>query len=149
MNEPIHFAMVDPRYTPTRANENDAGFDLRARAGDSPYVLEPGGREVIPTGVYAALPTGYAGLVCPRSGNAAKLGLTVLNAPGIIDAGYRGEIGVITHNTSDTAVEIPDGMRIAQLVVQKVATNHRVVPLDQLPAASDSRDTGGFGSTGH
>lgn len=149
MNEPVVYAVTDPRYAPTRANGHDAGFDLRARCEDSPIVLEPGMRAIIPTGTYAAIPAGYAGLVCPRSGNAAKLGLTVLNAPGIIDAGYRGEIGVILLNTSDTAVEITDEMRVAQLLIQKIETEHHIVPLDELPAATDARAAGGFGSTGH
>lgn len=148
-NTPIVFAVDDPRYAPTRANDHDAGFDLRACLQSGPILLDPGERSVVPTGSYVALEPGYAGLVCPRSGNAAKLGLTVLNAPGIIDSGYRGEIGVILHNASDSDVVIIDGMRIAQLVVHRIETVHEVVPLADLPAASDDRSEGGFGSTGH
>lgn len=159
---PVAFAVEHPRYTPTRANDHDAGFDLRARTAET-LVLEPGERTIVPTGVYVALEPGYAGLVCPRSGLASKSGVTVLNAPGIIDSGYRGEIGVVVYNASlhggarDTGDEtghprgsfaIRDGDRIAQLVVQRVATDSVVVPMADLPSPGDARGTGGFGSTG-
>jgi dUTP pyrophosphatase len=128
---------------PAYAHPGDAGADLVA-ARD--VELAPGARELVPTGVAIALPPGYVGLVHPRSGLAARLGVTVLNAPGTVDAGYRGEIMVIlvNHDRGDT-VKISRGDRIAQLVVQRVErADFQVV--DELP--DSSRGTGGHGSTG-
>jgi dUTP pyrophosphatase len=128
---------------PAYAHPGDAGADLVA-ARD--VVLAPGERATVPTGVAIALPVGYVGLVHPRSGLAARLGVTVLNAPGTVDAGYRGEIQVnlINHDPRET-VTIARGDRIAQLVVQPVvrADFHLVDELD--PSA---RGDGGHGSTG-
>jgi dUTP pyrophosphatase len=128
---------------PSYAHPGDAGADLVA-ARD--VELPPGGWQPVPTGVAVALPPGYVGLVHPRSGLAARLGVTVLNAPGTIDAGYRGEIMVILVN-HDRAnpVKISRGDRIAQLVVQRVERADFHV-IDELP--DSSRGTGGHGSTG-
>jgi len=128
---------------PSYAHTGDAGADLVA-ARD--VELPPGGWQPVPTGMAVALPPGYVGLVHPRSGLAARLGVTVLNAPGTIDAGYRGEIMVILVN-HDRAnpVKISRGDRIAQLVVQRVERADFYV-VDELP--DSSRGTGGHGSTG-
>jgi dUTP pyrophosphatase len=97
------------------------------------------------TGIKIAIPYGYVGLVHPRSGLAMKQGVTVLNAPGTIDSGYRGEVGVLLHNTSNVDVYVTPGDRIAQLVVQKVET----VEFNKVDALTESdRGEGGFGSTG-
>ena len=128
---------------PAYAHQGDAGADLVA-ARD--VELPPGARAMVPTGVAIALPPGYVGLVHPRSGLAARLGVTVLNAPGTVDAGYRGEIlvNLINHDRERT-VMIARGDRIAQLVVQRVerADFHVVERL-----GGSSRGTGGHGSTG-
>ena len=128
---------------PAYAHPGDAGADLVA-AED--VVLAPGERRLVPTGVAIALPDGYVGLVHPRSGLAHRLGVTVLNAPGTVDAGYRGEIKVnlVNHDRSAT-VKISRGDRIAQLLVQRV---ERAVfrTVDELPGTV--RGTGGHGSTG-
>lgn len=128
---------------PSRAHPGDAGVDLFAAAG---VTLAPGKRAVVPTGVAIALPDGYAAFVHPRSGLAARHGVTVVNAPGTVDAGYRGEIKVTLLNTDLTQpVEFRRGDRIAQLVIQKVARPvfHEVVALP-----GSARADGGFGSTG-
>ncbi|MGV9211977.1 dUTP diphosphatase [Micromonospora sp. RB23] len=128
---------------PTYAHPGDAGADLVAAAD---VELPPGGRALVPTGVAVALPDGYVGLVHPRSGLAARLGVTVLNAPGTVDAGYRGEIMVnLINHDRDTPAKISRGDRIAQLVVQRVA-RARFEPVAELPGSA--RGTGGHGSTG-
>ncbi|HEY1174688.1 MAG TPA: dUTP diphosphatase [Phytomonospora sp.] len=128
---------------PAYAHDGDAGADLRA-AEDAE--LAPGHRALIRTGVAIALPEGYVGLVHPRSGLAARLGVTVLNAPGTVDAGYRGEILVnLVNHDPETTAKIARGDRIAQLVVQRVA---RAV-FDVAPTLPGSeRGAGGHGSTG-
>jgi dUTP pyrophosphatase len=128
---------------PGHARPGDAGVDLYA-AHD--VDLAPGARALVGTGVAIALPDGYAGFVHPRSGLAARHGITLVNAPGTIDAGYRGEIKVIAANTDPfTPVSLRRGDRIAQLVVQRVETvAFREVPV--LPGSA--RGDGGFGSTG-
>jgi dUTP pyrophosphatase len=128
---------------PGRAHPGDAGADLFA-AED--VELAPGARAAVPTGVAIALPDGYAAFVHPRSGLAARHGVTIVNAPGTIDAGYRGEIRVTLLNTdADTPVRFQRGDRIAQLVVQRV--EHPVFrEVDALPGSA--RGDGGFGSTG-
>lgn len=129
---------------PSYARLGDAGADLVAREG---VTLAPGGgRAMVPTGVAIALPVGYAGFVQPRSGLAAKHGVTVLNTPGLIDAGYRDELRVILVNTDPTTpYEVRRGDRIAQLVVQRVEhVSFDVV--DELP--DSERGLGGFGSSG-
>jgi dUTP pyrophosphatase len=129
---------------PAYATPDSAGCDLTA-AVDAPVVLAPGARAVIPTGIALALPAGYEGQVRPRSGLAARHGVSVLNAPGTIDADYRGEVAVILINHGESAVAIERGMRIAQLVVAPVS---RVTwrEVDGLP--DSARGEGGFGSTG-
>src|SRR5215475_371492 len=117
---------------PARAHPGDAGVDLYAA---SDIDLAPGERAVVPTGIAIALPDGYAGFVHPRSGLAAKHGVTLVNAPGTIDSGYRGEIKVILLNTDPAqAVSLRRGDRIAQLVVQRVAN----VTFREVPALPDS-----------
>jgi dUTP pyrophosphatase len=129
-----------PRYeTPL-----SAGMDVRANL-DEPVVLKPLARALIPTGLFVELPEGYEMQVRPRSGLAAKYGLTVLNAPGTIDADYRGEVKVILANLSAEEFTINDGERIAQLVVAQ----HAQVEWEATEELSDtSRGAGGFGSTG-
>ena len=128
---------------PTYARTGDAGLDLLS-AED--VELKPGQRGAIPTGLAVAIPEGYAGFVHPRSGRALKEGLTVANAPGTIDAGYRGEIKVIVVNLDpDEVIHIKRGEKIAQLVVQRVETAE-LVEVDELPTSE--RGAGGFGSTG-
>ncbi len=128
---------------PTRAHPGDAGLDLCAV---EPRDLAPGGREAIPTGLAVALPPGWAGLVVPRSGLARRHGVTVANAPGLIDAGYRGELQVLLVNLSDRPHRVEAGDRVAQLVCVPVAGDPAVL-VDELPP-SDGRGDGGFGSTG-
>ncbi|MFP5347537.1 MAG: dUTP diphosphatase [Actinomycetes bacterium] len=128
---------------PTYAHLGDAGADLFARHD---VTLAPGGRASVPTGIAIALPEGYAAFVHPRSGLAARLGVTVLNGPGTVDAGYRGEVVVTLLNTdARETVVVRRGDRIAQLVVQPVSTA-RFVPVAELPASP--RGDGGHGSTG-
>lgn len=128
---------------PAYAADGDAGADLRTTVDVD---LAPGERVLVPTGVAIALPPGYVGLVHPRSGLAVKHGVTVVNAPGTIDSGYRGEIKVCLLNTDRSeSVRLSRGDRIAQLVIQRV--EHAVfVRTDDLPPSP--RGTGGFGSTG-
>jgi dUTP pyrophosphatase len=128
---------------PSRARPGDAGLDLHARVD---VRLAPGERAVVPTGVAIALPPGHVGLVHPRSGLAARSGIGLVNAPGTIDEGYRGEIAVILVNLDPAEpVELRRGDRIAQLVVQRVEAV-AVTEVDALPPAD--RGAGGFGSTG-
>lgn len=128
---------------PGYAHPDDAGVDLRTTVD---VTLAPGERQTVPTGVALALPPGYAGFVHPRSGLAARHGLTVVNAPGTVDAGYRGEIRVTLLNTDLVhRVRLRRGDRIAQLVVQRVEYV-RFVEVDVLPVSE--RGTGGLGSTG-
>ncbi|HSK96922.1 MAG TPA: dUTP diphosphatase, partial [Euzebyales bacterium] len=119
------------------------GLDLYAAV---PVTLKPGERATVPKGIALAIPDGYVGLVHPRSGLAARFGVTLVNAPGTIDAGYRGEVKVIIANTDlHDPVTLERGARIAQLVIQRVETVH-VVAVDTLP--DSTRGAGGFGSTG-
>lgn len=104
----------------TRTHKNDAGLDLASRED---VELKPGERKLVPTGVRVMLPPNLVGMVCPRSGNAVKYGLTVLNAPGIIDSGYTGEVKVILINLSDEVQKISKGDRVAQLVLTSVAND--------------------------
>ena len=129
---------------PSYATKASAGADLKAVL-DDPLELGPLERKIVPTGLKIALPEGYEAQVRPRSGLASKHGITVLNAPGTIDADYRGEIGVILVNLSNTAFTIHPGERIAQLVVAKFEQ------IDWLPTqqlSKTERGEGGFGSTG-
>ena len=127
---------------PAYAKPGDAGLDLRASEA---VTLEPGGRRLVPTGLAVAIPEGHAGFVLPRSGLAVQRGVTVLNAPGLIDSGYRGELKVLLINHGGEAVAIERGERIAQLVVQPVVPA-RLIEVERLP--DSTRGEGGFGSTG-
>ncbi len=135
---------LDPRAVlPTRAHEGDAGLDLYAL---EPCLLEPGQRAMVRTGIAVEIPAGYAGLVMPRSGLAARHGIALVNAPGLIDAGYRGELKVLLLNTDRTSsCELAAGDRIAQLVLTPVETP-AVVEVSEL--SDSTRAAGGFGSTG-
>ena len=129
---------------PAYATELSAGMDLRADL-ESPITLGPLERALVPTGLFIALPAGYEAQVRPRSGLAAKHGITVLNTPGTIDADYRGEIKVILVNLSNTPFEIVPGERIAQMVVAR----HERVEWDEVEILDETaRGAGGFGSTG-
>ena len=133
-------------HQPTRATSGSAAYDLRytPKDGDS-IVVRHGDTEVLPTGLSIELPEGYAALVCSRSGLAAKHGIQVLNAPGVIDSDYRGEIGVILHNTGDNNVIFRAGDRIAQLMIVPVLS----VDWVSVEALGETdRGNGGFGSTG-
>ncbi len=128
---------------PVYAHPDDAGADL---VSTEEVRLEPGQRALIGTGVRIALPEGYAAFVVPRSGLAAKHGITIVNAPGTVDAGYRGEIKVSLLNTdTSNAYDVSIGDRIAQLIVMPV-TRARFLPVQELPESV--RGEGGFGSTG-
>ena len=128
---------------PTYAKPGDAGADLYSI---SDLVLAPGERALVKTGIAIALPNGYVGLVHPRSGLGLKNGISVVNTPGTIDAGYRGEIGVVLINHDlHESFQVKKGDRIAQLVIQKVE-NAQFKMVDQLPESE--RSTGGYGSTG-
>lgn len=127
---------------PTRELPGDAGLDLYARAD---ITLLPGDRGMIPTGIAIALPAGFVALVHPRSGLASKYGFTLVNAPGTIDAGYRGEISVIGLNTGKENLTIKRGDRVAQLVVLELPSVS-MVEVSELPGSM--RSDGGFGSTG-
>ncbi|MDP7242332.1 MAG: dUTP diphosphatase [Rhodospirillales bacterium] len=129
---------------PGHATAKSAGVDLLAAVADD-LVLDPGQRAVVPTGIAIALLPGLEAQVRPRSGLAAKHGVTVLNAPGTIDADYRGEIGVILANLGEAAFTVCRGMRIAQMVVAPVLSV-AWLEVDTLPASQ--RGPGGFGSTG-
>lgn len=129
---------------PEYATEASAGVDLRANLEDK-VILSPLDRVIVKTGLFIELPVGYEAQVRPRSGLAAKKGITVLNAPGTIDADYRGEIGVILVNLSKEAFTINDGERIAQLVIAQ----HERAEWAEVEILEDStRGEGGFGSTG-
>ena len=131
---------------PSYQSAHAAGLDLLAAVPDAaPLTLAPGERVLVPTGIAIALAPGYEAQVRPRSGLAARHGLTVLNAPGTIDADYRGEVQVLLVNLGREAVTITRGMRVAQLVIAPVVRAHilDVASLDKTP-----RGSGGFGSTG-
>ena len=140
----LPFKRLDPdAVLPARAHPGDAGLDLRSAVD---VEVAPGERALVPTGVAVAIPDGHAGLVLPRSGLASKHGLTMANAPGLIDAGYRGEvICAVVNLDRDTPVRISKGDRIAQLVVVKVP-ELAAEWVDELPLTT--RGKGGFGSTG-
>jgi len=129
---------------PAYATALSAGMDLRANI-DAPVVLNPMERRLIPTGLYIALPPGYEAQVRPRSGLALKKGVTVLNAPGTIDADYRGEVGVLLINLSDQAFTVNDGERIAQMVIAR----HETAAFIEVEALDETeRGEGGYGHTG-
>lgn len=138
----IKIELLNGATMPIYAREGDAGADLVANEAAT---IPAKGRALVKTGIKIAIPAGYVGLVHPRSGLALKSGITVLNTPGTIDAGYRGEIGVILFNTTSEDFDVAAGDRIAQLVIQQVSTaSFEVVEsLDET-----TRGAGGFGSTG-
>lgn len=140
----VQIKLLDPELpAPAYAKPGDAGADLRSRID---FELEPGERALVPTGVAIALPEGYVGLVHPRSGLATKNGITIVNAPGTVDSGYRGELMVTLLNTDKTkSFHVQRGDRIAQLIIQKYerATFTIVDELDQT-----ERGSSGFGSSG-
>lgn len=132
--------------TPSYASDGAAGLDLYAALPEGQkLVLEPGARDLIPTGIEIALPAGYEAQVRPRSGLAVKHGVTVLNAPGTIDSDYRGEVKALLVNHGGEPFEILRGMRIAQMVIAPVA-RATLVEVDELDETA--RGAGGFGSTG-
>jgi dUTP pyrophosphatase len=128
-------------HVPGQAYEGDAGLDL---AACDPVVLPAGERAVVPTGLAVEIPEGYAGFVQPRSGLAARHGIGIVNSPGLIDSGYRGEIRVVLLNTGQEPFAVEPGMRIAQLVIVPVAAV-RLIEVDEL--AASERGTQGFGSS--
>jgi dUTP pyrophosphatase len=135
--------LTDAATAPTRAHGGDAGLDLYAAEAAR---LEPGERASVGTGVAVAIPPGHAGLVLPRSGTAARHGISLVNAPGLIDAGYRGELRVLLLNTDrDEPFEVAVGDRIAQLVVTPVALP---APVEVASLDETVRGVGGFGSSG-
>jgi dUTP pyrophosphatase len=140
----LPFSRIDPdAVLPERAHAGDAGLDLRSAVD---VEVGPGERAMVPTGLAVAIPDGFAGLVLPRSGLASAYGLTMANAPGLIDAGYRGEvICAVVNLDRNEPVKIARGDRIAQLVVVAVPDLDPVL-VDELP--SSTRGEGGFGSTG-
>jgi len=136
--------LISAGETPVYSHPGDAGADLIAAEA---VTLEPGARATVGTGVAIALPDGYAAFVVPRSGLAAKHGITIVNAPGTVDAGYRGEIRVTLLNTdTSVAYSVAVGDRIAQLVIMPVS-RARFVPVETLPGSH--RGDSGFGSTGY
>ena len=134
--------VAEPGFEPTYAKPGDAGADLKST---DDLVLAPGSRALVKTGVKIALPNGYVALVHPRSGLAAKHGITVLNTPGTVDAGYRGEIMVTLYNSSNEEFQVSRGDRIAQLVIQQVEAAS-FIPVGELPGSE--RGEAGFGSSG-
>jgi dUTP pyrophosphatase len=129
---------------PAQAYAGDAGFDLTACER---HELGPGERATVPTGLAVAIPEGHGGFVLPRSGLAARNGITIVNAPGLIDSGYRGEVQIVLLNTDQTAPFVVEpGMRVAQLVVLPVP-HARLVELEELPETE--RGARGFGSSKH
>ena len=144
MKTTIRFRMNpgDEELAPKKAHHDDAAYDVRA---SHDAVLHPGQVGLVPTGMYLELPEGFEAQIRPRSGLALKHGIAVLNSPGTIDAGYRGEVRIILLNTSATEFPVKRGDRIAQMVIQKLPE----VELVQVGELSESqRGAGGFGSTG-
>lgn len=139
----ISFTRLDKELpAPRRAYDDDAGVDLHARETIN---LGPGERAAMPTGIAVAIPSGYAGLVVPRSGLALREGIGLVNSPGLVDPGYRGELIAVLVNHGSETVKVGRGDRIAQLVIVEVG-HPEFVEEDELP--SSTRGTGGFGSTG-
>jgi dUTP pyrophosphatase len=140
----VHIINKSKHALPHYETLASAGMDLKANI-DEPIVLKPLGRAIIKTGLFIALPVGTEAQVRPRSGLAAKKGITVLNSPGTVDADYRGEIGVILVNLSNDEFTIQDGARIAQLVIAK---HERAEWVSVNELDETERGSGGFGSTG-
>ena len=142
----LHIKVVNKGHQPlpAYATPQSAGLDLRANL-ESPVVLQPMERRLIPTGLYIALPPGYEAQVRPRSGLALKHGITVLNSPGTIDADYRGEVGVLLINLSHEPFTVNDGERIAQMVV----AHHEQAAFEPVEVLDETeRGAGGYGHTG-
>lgn len=131
---------------PAYATAHAAGMDLLAAVpADTPIILPPGGRALVPTGIAIALPEGFEAQIRARSGLALRHGITIMNGVGTIDADYRGEVGVILFNGGEAAFMVERGMRIAQMVIAR----HAAALWDEVPALPESgRGAGGFGSTG-
>ncbi len=142
----VTFRLLHPKArAPSRAYAGDAGYDLSAAEA---AVLEPGGRAIVGTGIAVAIPDGYAGLVLPRSGLATRHGVSLVNTPGLIDPGYRGELMVpLINHDREEVFEVEVGMRIAQLVLVRAAEAH-FVNVNLLQEGADERGEGGFGSSG-
>lgn len=139
----ISFQRLDPTLpVPTTAHIGDAAVDLHSRVDVS---LEPGERAAVPTGLAVAIPEGYGGLVLPRSGHALKSGIGVVNSPGLIDSGYRGEIDVLLINHGDGPVSFSRGDRIAQLAIVEMP---QIRWVESEGLGETTRGEGGFGSTG-
>jgi dUTP diphosphatase len=141
----FHVRLIHPAARPpARARPGDAGLDLHCVES---FSLWPGERATVPTGVAVALPAGVAGLVVPRSGLAARHGISLVNSPGLIDPNYRGEIRVVLVNHGDARFEAAAGDRIAQLVLVPYVVPDACV-VDELPRSGDDRGENGFGSSG-
>lgn len=139
----IRFKRLDPAaVVPLAAHDGDAGLDLVAI---SAHTIAPGARASVQTGLAIEIPPGHAGLVLPRSGLAAKHGIGLANAPGLIDSGYRGEICVLLLNAGAEPFEVEAGMRIAQLLIVAFAA---LDPVETIDLTDSARGGGGFGSTG-
>jgi dUTP pyrophosphatase len=140
----IRIVNKSPHPLPAYETEHSAGMDLRAFTG-GPVTLKPLERKLIPTGLFMDLPVGFEAQVRPRSGLAVKHGITVLNSPGTIDADYRGEVGVILINLSDTEFTVNDGDRIAQMII----SHHEKAELTETEEINNTnRGAGGFGHSG-
>jgi len=140
---PIKILNREARVPACAYDDGDAGVDLTSVED---LTLKAGERALVATGIAIAIPRGYGGFVQPRSGLAAKYGITLTNAPGLIDSNYRGEIKIIVQNTGDSAFAIKTGDRIAQLVIMPVE-KPEFTPVEELPETN--RGDGGFGSSGH
>src|SRR5436190_12946016 len=142
----MNVRIINKSYHPLPSYEtsHSAGMDLRANL-DQPVLLKPLERSIIPTGLFIELPGGYEAQIRPRSGLAAKKGITVLNSPGTVDADYRGEIKVILINLSNENFSIENGERIAQMVISR---HERIIWEEAVELAETARGAGGFGSTG-
>lgn len=145
MSLPIEIVNKSHHPLPSYSTALSAGMDLRAFLPDGSVTLQPGERALIPTGLHIALPEGYEAQVRPRSGLAYKKGVSVLNAPGTIDADYRGDVGVILINLGQDAFEVTDGERVAQMVIARYETAQWKA-VDTL--SETARGEGGFGHTG-
>jgi dUTP pyrophosphatase len=140
----VRFRMLPgcEELAPRKAHVDDAAYDLRAR---EPARVPPGAVRLVPTGLFLELPAGYEAQIRPRSGLALKKAVTLLNTPGTIDAGYRGEVGIILYNAGAEEFPVERGDRIAQMVIQQLP-DVELCPADDL--AATQRGAGGFGSTG-
>lgn len=140
----LRFRLLEPgAELPTRGHEGDAGIDLRAV---EPATLGPGQRAMVGTGLAVEIPPGHAGLILPRSGLAMRHGISMVNAPGLVDAGYRGELRVLLLNTDrEHAFDVEPGDRIAQLLLVPFA---EAAPVEVAELSDSARGSGGFGSTG-